>query len=168
MAAVLLVSGYGAPCPIGGRSGPAKAGVTLGPRPMDATASRAAPAMTSRVPAVMRLVRSRQWTKNVLVLTAPFAAGDLLEGDVPLHTALAFVAFCLVASGVYCLNDARDVVADRAHPTKQHRPVASGEVSVGVAIALGVVLFATGLGVAAIARWQLVVVLACYVGVQVA
>ena len=135
---------------------------------MDATASRATPAMTSRVPAVVRLVRPRQWTKNVLVLTAPFAAGDLLEGDVPAHTALAFLAFCLVASGVYCLNDARDVAADRAHPTKQHRPVAAGEVGVGAAVALGVVLLAAGLGVSAIVRWQLLVVIASYVVVQVA
>lgn len=124
--------------------------------------------MTSRVPAVVRLVRPRQWSKNVLVLTAPFAAGVLLEGDVPAHIALAFASFCLVASGVYCLNDARDVRSDRAHPTKQHRPVAAGEVGVGIAIGLGLLLLAAGLGIAALVRWQLLVVVASYVGVQVA
>jgi decaprenyl-phosphate phosphoribosyltransferase len=134
---------------------------------MDATASHT-PTMTSRVPAALRLVRPRQWSKNVLVLAAPFAAGDLLEGDVPANTALAFLAFCLVASGVYCLNDARDVEADRAHPTKLRRPVASGEVSVVAAIGLGVVLLAAGLGVAAVVRWQLLLVVASYVAVQVA
>jgi decaprenyl-phosphate phosphoribosyltransferase len=133
---------------------------------MDATA--ATPATTSRVPAVLRLVRPQQWSKNVLVLTAPFAAGDLLEGDVPLHTVLAFVGFCLVASGVYCLNDARDVETDRAHPTKRHRPVAAGEVSTSAAVILGVALLGGGLGVAALVRWQLVVVLGTYVAVQLA
>lgn len=134
---------------------------------MDATAPSTA-AHPSRVPAVVRLLRPRQWSKNVLVLAAPFAAGDLTEGDVPLHTALAVVAFCLVASGVYCLNDARDAEADRAHPTKHRRPVAAGEVSVAGAVALGVVLLSGGLAVSAGVRWQLTVVLASYVGVQLA
>jgi len=102
------------------------------------------------------------------VLTAPFAAGELTEGDVPVRTLLAFVAFCLVASGVYCLNDARDHEADRAHPTKQRRPVAAGEISVGAAVALGIVLLGAGLAVAVAVRWQLAVVLGSYVAVQVA
>ena len=144
------------------------AGSTIRLRSMDATVPPASPVITSRVPAVLRLLRPRQWSKNVLILAAPFAAGDLLEGDIPMHTALAFVAYCLVASGVYCLNDARDVDADRAHPTKRLRPVASGEVAVATAVGIGVVLLAAGMGVAALARWQLVVVLAVYVAVQVA
>jgi decaprenyl-phosphate phosphoribosyltransferase len=81
---------------------------------------------------------------------------------------MAFVAFCLVASGVYCLNDALDVTSDRSHPTKQHRPVAAGQVGVATAVGLGVVLVAVGLGVAALVRWQLLVVVASYVGVQIA
>jgi decaprenyl-phosphate phosphoribosyltransferase len=121
-----------------------------------------------RTPAILRLVRPRQWPKNVLVLTAPFAAGDVFHDAVLLHTALAFVAFCLVASGTYCLNDARDVEADRAHPTKHRRPVAAGEVSVVTAVTLGVLLLAGGLGVAAAVRWQLLLVVASYVAVQVA
>lgn len=116
---------------------------------------------------MLRLVRPRQWPKNLLVLAAPFAAGDLLTGDVPLRIVLAFVAFCLVASGTYCLNDAKDVAADRAHPTKRIRPVASGEVKVGTAVALGAVLLLGGLAVAATVGYQLVLVIAAYVGVQV-
>jgi decaprenyl-phosphate phosphoribosyltransferase len=136
---------------------------------MDVTASStAAPARASRLPAAVRLLRPRQWSKNVLVLTAPFAAGELTEGDVPLHTALAFVAFCMVASAVYCLNDARDAESDRAHPTKNRRPVAAGEMSVATALVLGLVLLLGGIGVSLAVRWELTVVLACYVGVQVA
>lgn len=133
---------------------------------MDVTAPRAARAW--RAPAVLRLARPKQWTKNVLVLAAPFAAGDLTDGDVPLHVGLAFAAFCLVASGTYCLNDVKDVGADRAHPVKRRRPVASGEISLGGAVGLGVVLLATGLAVAAAVRWQLVVVIGGYVAVQLA
>ena len=88
--------------------------------------------------------------------------------DVALHTALAFVSFCLVASGTYCLNDARDAEADRAHPTKRRRPVAAGEISVVAAVTLGAVLLAGGLAVAAAVRWQLLLVVGSYVAVQVA
>ncbi|MEA3056119.1 MAG: decaprenyl-phosphate phosphoribosyltransferase [Actinomycetota bacterium] len=138
--------------------------------PMDAAArTSTAPAAraATRIPAVVRLVRPRQWSKNVLVLTAPFAAGDVFADKVLLHTALAFTAFCLAASGVYCLNDARDVESDRAHPTKHRRPVAAGEVSVTAAVSLGIVLLAGGLAVAAVVRWQLLLVVGSYVAVQV-
>ena len=131
---------------------------------MDATAPRAVPAS----PALLRLLRPRQWPKNVLVLAAPFAAGELDRGEVVAQVALAFVAFSLAASGVYCLNDARDVEADRAHPTKQRRPVASGEISVGAAVGLGVVLLLGGLAVAAAIDWRLLLVLSAYVAVNAA
>lgn len=117
---------------------------------------------------MLRLLRPRQWPKNVLVLAAPFAAGTLFDGDIPAHTALAFLSFCLVASGTYCFNDAKDVDADRAHPTKQRRPVAAGEVSITTAVALGIVLLAGGLGVAALVNSHLLLVVASYVAVQVA
>jgi decaprenyl-phosphate phosphoribosyltransferase len=137
---------------------------------MDATANRTVTVdrSRSRVPAAVRLLRPRQWAKNVLVLTAPFAAGELFEGDVPVHVALAFLAFCMVASGVYCLNDARDVESDRAHPTKRTRPVAAGDVSVTTAMVLGVGLLAGGLAVSALVTGDLVIVMASYVAVQVA
>ena len=135
---------------------------------MDAIAPRTTPHSASRSPAVLRLVRPRQWPKNVLVLAAPFAAGDVFHDDVPWHVAFAFIAFCLVASGTYCLNDARDVEADRAHPTKHRRPVAAGEVTVGLAVGLGLVLLAGGLAIAAVVGWHLLLVVGSYVAVQVA
>ncbi|HVM52766.1 MAG TPA: decaprenyl-phosphate phosphoribosyltransferase [Acidimicrobiales bacterium] len=136
---------------------------------MDAAASPAAAVPSpSRVPAVVRLIRPRQWSKNVLVLGAPFAAGSLLEGGTPFRTAAAFVAFCLVSSGVYCLNDARDHESDRAHPSKHRRPVAAGEIRVGTAVVLGAVLALAGLGAALAVRWQLATVVGAYVVVQLA
>ena len=63
----------------------------------------------SRVPATIRAMRPRQWVKNLLVLTAPLAAGRLFEPAVLKGTALAFVAFCLVSAAVYLVNDVRDV-----------------------------------------------------------
>ncbi len=73
-----------------------------------------------------RTARPKQWVKNVLVFAAPGAAGVLDEGDDLALTLLAFVAFCLAASGIYFWNDLLDVEADRRHPTKCHRPIAVG------------------------------------------
>ena len=105
---------------------------------------------SSSIPAVVRLLRPRQWVKNVLVVAAPGGAGVLHEPAVLAETALAFLAFSLAASGTYCLNDAADVLADRAHPTKRHRPIASGAVSVPTARILGVGLLLSALVVAGV------------------
>ena len=95
---------------------------------------------SSSVPALIRLLRPRQWSKNVLVFAAPGAAGVLDDPTQLGKTLIAFVAFCLAASGAYCLNDASDAEADRQHPKKRHRPVAAGEVSVAAARRLGITL----------------------------
>lgn len=84
-------------------------------------------------------LRPRQWAKNVLVFAAPLAAGSLFEPDVLLASIGAFVAFCLISSATYLINDVRDVDADRAHPLKQHRSIASGRLSVGSAFATAVI-----------------------------
>ena len=115
-------------------------------------------------PAVVRLVRPRQWVKNVLVAVAPAAAGVLHEPRAMVEVALTFVAFSLAASGTYCLNDAADVAADRAHPVKRRRPVADGSISVSAARAIGVVLLAASIVVAgATGGWELPAVLLGYV-----
>ena len=90
----------------------------------------------SRLPAAVRAMRPRQWIKNVLVVTAPLAAGRLFESDVLLNTALAFVAFCLVSATVYLINDVRDVDEDRLHPRKRFRPIAAGELRPAAALVL--------------------------------
>jgi len=90
-------------------------------------------------------MRPRQWVKNLLVLTAPLAAGRLFEPAVIKGTALAFVAFCLVSAAVYLVNDVRDVEEDRQHPTKRFRPIAAGELSVALAVAVAFLLGAGGL-----------------------
>jgi len=113
--------------------------------------------------AVLVACRPKQWTKNLLVLAAPGAAGVLGEGDAVLATAAALVAFCLAASATYLLNDAADVEADRAHATKRHRPIAAGELSVSLARGLAVVLALTGAAIAVSVRWQLLAVLVGYV-----
>jgi len=122
---------------------------------------------TPRLPAPLRAVRPRQWLKNLLVGTAPLAAGRLLEQQVLISVALAFVAFCLVSAMVYLLNDVRDVEEDRLHPKKRLRPVAAGELSVPAAIAIAVVAGILGFALAFIASTGLGITVTVYVVLQV-
>ncbi|HEX4725739.1 MAG TPA: decaprenyl-phosphate phosphoribosyltransferase [Pseudonocardiaceae bacterium] len=118
------------------------------------------------VAGVVRTARPRQWLKNVLVFAAPFAAGRIGEGPVLRAAFVAFVAFCLAASAIYLINDAKDADADRAHPTKRNRPIAAGIVPVPLATSVAVVLLLAALGVALAQNWQLVIVIGVYEAVQ--
>jgi decaprenyl-phosphate phosphoribosyltransferase len=115
---------------------------------------------------LLKTARPRQWVKNVLVLAAPFTASRILDSAVLLDAAIAFVSFCLAASAVYYVNDAKDVNEDRAHPTKRNRPIAAGIVPVPVALGFSVLLFVGALAIAALASWPLVIVIAVYEAVQ--
>jgi decaprenyl-phosphate phosphoribosyltransferase len=117
---------------------------------------------------VLRTARPKQWLKNVLVFAAPGAAGVLGQAQPFLRALLAFVVFCLVASGIYFINDTLDIEADRRHPTKRHRPVAAGVVGIGLARTLGTGLAVAGLGLSALLGWKVVLVIVIYLGVQVA
>ncbi|MDR1767531.1 MAG: decaprenyl-phosphate phosphoribosyltransferase [Propionibacteriaceae bacterium] len=89
-------------------------------------------------PAWLRAVRPKQWLKNLLTFAAPVAGGQLFEPSVLRHSFQAFVAFCLVSSAVYLVNDLRDAEADRQHPTKRFRPIAAGELSPKAAVPMAV------------------------------
>jgi len=129
-------------------------------RPQQRTTVRSLPA------GMVRAIRPRQWVKNVLVLAAPFVAGDIGDGRVLLHAAVAFVAFSLAASAVYLINDVRDVEADRAHPTKRHRPIAAGIVPPAAALVFAVVLMVGSLALSSVASVPLLIVLGVYLVVQ--
>ncbi|MGX7681451.1 decaprenyl-phosphate phosphoribosyltransferase [Jatrophihabitans sp. DSM 45814] len=108
--------------------------------------------------------RPKQWAKNVLVFAAAGAAGQLGHFDYAWRSGVAFVAFCLAASGTYYLNDAADVDSDRRHPTKRLRPMAAGVFSPNTGRMVGAGLMLLSLLVAsACLRWQLVVIVAIYI-----
>jgi decaprenyl-phosphate phosphoribosyltransferase len=94
---------------------------------------------------LVQLLRPKQWVKNVLVAAAPLAAGTLWEASTALSTLRTFVIFCMASSATYCLNDVLDAAADARHPTKCHRPVASGAIPRWAAMALSAVLAAGAL-----------------------
>jgi len=109
--------------------------------------------MSGQATAWFRELRPAQWLKNAVVPAAYFFAwGDPsqsahVRGWLPLVLeAVAVACFCCVSSGVYLVNDARDVEADRAHPIKRFRPLAAGQIGVREALAVAACLFALGLG----------------------
>jgi len=107
---------------------------------------------------VVGACRPRQWTKNALLLAAPAAAGVITRVTVLGHVAVAIVAFCMLSSATYLLNDVRDRAHDRNHARKRHRPISSGELSPRAALTIAAGLAATGLGLAAAVRIELAAV----------
>jgi decaprenyl-phosphate phosphoribosyltransferase len=131
------------------------------PRQIDTTARP-----VNALAGLIRTMRPRQWVKNVLVLAAPFAGGFLFQVHVLAQVAIAFVAFSLAASGVYLINDVKDIEADRAHPTKRNRPIAAGVVAPRLALTVAGLLFVAALGVSLLASVDLAVVTVVYIAVQ--
>lgn len=113
--------------------------------------------------ALVREARPKQWAKNVLVFAAPGAAGVLDDGSSLWRTLAVFVVFCSVSSGTYYWNDIHDVAADRQHPTKRERPIASGAIGIGTARFVGTLLAAAGLGGAFALGWRVGLVVLGYV-----
>ncbi|QMW67818.1 decaprenyl-phosphate phosphoribosyltransferase [Mumia sp. ZJ1417] len=101
-----------------------------------------------RSPAASLLVsvRPRQWLKNLIVATAPLAAGVLAEPRVLMRVLVAVAAFTLVSAAVYLVNDVCDAEEDRRHPLKSARPIAAGEISPRLALLAAALL--SGLGIA--------------------
>ena len=91
-------------------------------------------------------MRPAQWVKNLFVLAPLFFSGRILEPESVVASLAAVLVFCLASSSIYCLNDIIDLEADRHHPVKRRRPLASGRLSVadvaseGVLLALGALL----------------------------
>lgn len=112
---------------------------------------------------LLETARPRQWARNLLVAAPALTAGVLTEPDVAEDTAVAVVAFCIAASGLYLLNDALDVAADRRHPRKRLRPVAAGVVPPRLALAVGGTLPAVAVAVGwLLIGWPLAAVVLSY------
>ena len=86
------------------------------------------------VAALVRSLRPSQWTKNLIIFGALGFGGRLLDGPSVLLSLAAFVIFCGLSGVVYLVNDVADREADRSHPTKRHRPIASGELPLSAAL----------------------------------
>jgi decaprenyl-phosphate phosphoribosyltransferase len=119
---------------------------------------------------IIKALRPRQWIKNILVVAAPLATlgGNVHYDyrDVLYKVGIAFVVFCLAASSIYLINDARDVDADRQHPTKRFRPIAAGVVAPSLAYTLATALGAAALAISLVTVPALGLVIAIYLAIQ--
>ena len=107
-------------------------------------------------------LRSEQWTKNLLVFAGLIFGGRLLDRQEVLLAVAAFVVFCALSAAVYLINDVADREADRRHPLKRTRPIASGALPVAVAVAAAAVLGVGGLAAAFMIHRQFGIVASAY------
>jgi 4-hydroxybenzoate polyprenyltransferase len=118
--------------------------------------------------ALLQALRPKQWTKNLLVFAGVVFSQHAADPAMLLRAAAGFVAFSMIASAVYVVNDLKDVEADRLHPKKRHRAIASGALSPTVAWTIVPILL---VAVAAISSWLgfgFLLVLAAYLASNVA
>ena len=99
---------------------------------------------------ILKLIRPQQWLKNVFVMIPMFFGGSLLNPEDIRSSVLTFLAYSFIASSVYCFNDINDVEADRRHPVKCKRPLASGALPMGAAWALMALMFAAAAAMTAL------------------
>ena len=120
---------------------------------------------------MLKACRPKQWAKNALVFIAPAAGNAIVQngpdglefhGSTALKALLAFVAFSMVASSTYLINDSVDVESDRRHPTKRNRPIAAGVISVKLAVVASTLLLIGGLVLGFFLAWQFCLVVAIY------
>ena len=97
------------------------------------------------------LIRPHQWLKNIFVFLPLFFDKKLLHIDYIVNAIWAFAAFSLAASAIYCLNDIMDIEADKRHPKKRLRPLASGKITKAQAYVIMVILILASLAIACIA-----------------
>lgn len=120
----------------------------------------------TRRPSVLRALiltlRPEQWTKNLLVFAGLMFGGRLLNPSALADAIGAFVAFCALSSAVYIFNDLADREADKQHPLKCMRPVASGQLSVATAAIVGCALAGVALASATLMQPELGLVAAAY------
>lgn len=105
--------------------------------------------------ALMRLIRPKQWIKNGFVFVPLFFGGALFNTEALLAGVITFFAYSFAASSIYCVNDIFDAEADRRHPVKCHRPIASGAVSVKAAYCLMILMLILSIVIsAALDSWK--------------
>ncbi len=110
----------------------------------------------------IQLLRPSDWAKNLFIFIPLFFSGDLFHWDLYPRLIMGFIAFCCVASGIYIINDYRDVEDDKKHPEKFKRPLASGAVSKTAAILICILLLTAGFLLAYFIRDKFLFVLGIY------
>jgi 4-hydroxybenzoate polyprenyltransferase len=112
--------------------------------------------------AYLKLLRPKDWAKNLFLFIPLFFSGELFDWPIYPRLILGFVSFCCIASSIYIINDYRDIEDDKKHPDKSKRPLASGTVSKSTSIVLCILLILAGFGLAYFIREKFLFILSIY------
>jgi 4-hydroxybenzoate polyprenyltransferase len=115
----------------------------------------------------IKLLRIRQWIKNLFLFAGIIFARQFDQPAQLLKVMIGFAAFCMISSALYILNDWVDIEKDRNHPKKKYRPLACGAIKIPVAAGIMVALFGVGLGVAFVLGGYFGLVALLYVGLTI-
>lgn len=116
---------------------------------------------------ILKEMRIKQYTKNLLVFAAPIFGGIFLQLDIMIATIATFIVFSLLSSAVYVINDIVDLSKDRQHPVKCLRPIASGAIGLGMAKGLAIVLIILSLSISIFISKLLTLFLIAYFSMNV-
>lgn len=115
---------------------------------------------------MLRAMRPHQWVKNALVFVPIVMAHAVTDAVAWLNALAMFAAFCATASGIYIVNDLADLSADRQHPRKRHRAIASGDVPLHLIAAAAILLIGLGIGLSAAIGTLSIIILYAFVSVS--
>jgi decaprenyl-phosphate phosphoribosyltransferase len=118
--------------------------------------------------AYLKLLRPKDWAKNLFLFIPLFFSGELFNRDVYVGLFLGFLSFCVVASSIYIINDYRDIEDDKKHPEKSKRPLASGAVSKSTSLIICVILGIAGFAIAYFIREKFMFILGIYLVLNLA
>ena len=118
----------------------------------------------SKLRLLIKVMRPYQWSKNLFVLTPLLFAKKIMEPEALGYSAIAFVVFCFLASGLYIFNDWIDIEEDRAHPQKRNRPLSSGLLPMNLALTASAILVLTALGLASLVSFAFLSIAIVYFG----
>ncbi|MBN8577721.1 MAG: UbiA prenyltransferase family protein [Cytophagales bacterium] len=116
---------------------------------------------------VIKLIRPTHWIKNLFLFIPVFFAGTLFQNDRIQFIVLGTIAFSLVASAVYIINDIKDIEADRIHPLKKDRPLASGSISKSSAIIFLIAFLLAGLLIAYLLHLSFFILVSSYLVINI-
>lgn len=116
---------------------------------------------------LLKVLRPRQWTKNLIAFAPILFNGRITEPDALISVTICAFSLCLVSGSIYVANDIKDIEADKAHPVKRNRPLASGRISVRTATIVGALALLGGLALGVAVRPAVGLILILYVALQV-
>jgi len=118
----------------------------------------------TKLKGIFKLIRVKQWVKNLFVFAPIIFANKFLEFDLIKLTVLAFVSFCFISSSVYILNDISDIEKDKLHPKKKNRPLASGLIKPAEATVYALILLSLSILISLDINIFVTIILLLYLG----